>query len=408
MGSAEADIPKAPIEKPVFMEDLTDDQAAAMTAALFPAGLQNLGNTCYMNATLQCMKAVPELETALKSYRGNLQEGDTPSNLTVAMRDLFGLLSHSNQAIPPLVFLQVLRAAFPQFAQKGEGGAYMQQDAEECWTQIMLSLSQRLPKINAPESEKPSITNSVVNQLFGGEMTSVLSNEENADEPKTVKSDSFLKLSCHISKETNYLLEGLKEGLIEHMTKQSETLGREAKYIRTSKINRLPYYLTVQFVRFFWRQDKQLKAKIVRPIEFPLNLDIYDLCSDELKVQLEPNRKQLQEFEEKKMEAAKKQKTSDSKEEVVDPVPMNTESTITTFVNETAQYELFAVVTHKGRMADAGHYVSWVKESEDKWIKYDDDTVSYCNNEEIKKLSGKGGGDWHMAYMVVYRSRRVQ
>jgi hypothetical protein len=35
----------------------------------------------------------------------------------------------------------------------------------------------------------------------------------------------------------------------------------------------------------------------------------------------------------------------------------------------------------------------------DKWLKYDDDKVSFVNDEEIKKLSGKGGGDWHMAYL---------
>jgi ubiquitin C-terminal hydrolase len=35
---------------------------------------------------------------------------------------------------------------------------------------------------------------------------------------------------------------------------------------------------------------------------------------------------------------------------------------LATFVNETGMYELFAVLTHKGRMADSGHYVAWVKE----------------------------------------------
>jgi len=75
---------------------------------------------------------------------------------------------------------------------------------------------------------------------------------------------------------------------------------------------------------------------------------------------------------------------------------------------KTGLYELFAVLSHKGRSADYGHYISWVKEAEDKWLKYDDDYVSYVNNEEIKKLSGKGGADWHIAYLLVYRTKRVE
>lgn len=79
-------------------------------------------------------------------------------------------------------------------------------------------------------------------------------------------------------------------------------------------------------------------------------------------------------------------------------------------------YELIAVLTHRGRMADSGHYVSWVKQGSgyiyfynndfliffiklDEWLKFDDDKLSIVNDEEIKKLSGKGGADWHIAYL---------
>lgn len=34
-----------------------------------PAGLSNLGNTCYLNATVQCLKTVPELSRALSDFK---------------------------------------------------------------------------------------------------------------------------------------------------------------------------------------------------------------------------------------------------------------------------------------------------------------------------------------------------
>lgn len=66
-------------------------------------------------------------------------------------------------------------------------------------------------------------------------------------------------------------------------------------------------------------------------------------------------------------------------------------------------YELFGVVTHKGRDADSGHYIGWVRQAEgsDLWWKFDDDVVSEVRTVDVLAL--KGGGDWHTAYLNFYR-----
>jgi ubiquitin carboxyl-terminal hydrolase 14 len=80
------------------------------------------------------------------------------------------------------------------------------------------------------------------------------------------------------------------------MEKFSEVLQRNAVFKKTSKINKLPSYLCVQFVRFYWKKESNVggtkagKAKILRSVMYPKVLDLYNFCSDSLKQTLNEGR----------------------------------------------------------------------------------------------------------------------
>ena len=81
----------------------------------------------------------------------------------------------------------------------------------------------------------------------------------------------------------------------ESLTKTSPTLDREAEYVKTLKVSRLPGYLTVQMVRFQFKQkdSEGINAKILKDIKFPKMLDTFDFCSEDLRQKLIPMRTQF-------------------------------------------------------------------------------------------------------------------
>ncbi|OAY36537.1 ubiquitin carboxyl-terminal hydrolase 6 [Manihot esculenta] len=410
MGTAD-EIVKAPEKGPVFMEDLPEEEQ--VVAVGHTAGLFNLGNTCYMNSTIQCLHSVPELKSALVNYpsekRSDLDQ--TSHMLTAATRELFNELDRSVKPVAPMQFWMVLRKKYPQFGQL-HNSSFMQQDAEECWTQLLYTLSQSL--------RSPSLNGSLdtVKALFGIELVSRIHCQESGEESS--ETESVYSLKCHISQEVNHLHEGLKHGLKSELEKASPLLGRSAIYLKESRINALPRYLTVQFVRFFWKRESNQKAKILRKVDYPLELDVYDFCSDDLRRKLEAPRQSLRDEEGKKLGLKANEKSSCSKDNDVKMTNAEEssngsgESCKATLgeggssdreLHLTGIYDLVAVLTHKGRSADSGHYVAWVKQENGKWIEFDDDNPIPQREEDITKLSG--GGDWHMAYICMYKARAV-
>lgn len=63
-----------------------------------------------------------------------------------------------------------------------------------------------------------------------------------------------------------------------------------------SKISRLPSYLTVQFVRFYYKEKESVNAKILKDIKFPIDFDAFELCTTELQQKLTPMRLRFKVF----------------------------------------------------------------------------------------------------------------
>ena len=380
-----------------FLEDLTEEQKTQILREKgeeIVFGLNNLGNTCYLNSTVQCLGRVSELREALKEYATNNPSDFLSFNpakkLTYAWGSTYKLLDSATAPVTPMQLVEVIREINPMFAEV-DHGVCKQQDADECVSLLLNNIHDTLKTKGSGDEVYSKI---LCDELFGIDMEIKMKNVEDTNEVKT-KKELLYKLTCYIDNNTLELVEGLKKSLKENIELFSDSLQRNTMFEKIQYINRLPNYLSVQFMRFYWKQANTLtgakagKAKILKSVIFSKVIDLYDMCTEETKELLNIGRK----IESKLMKDDKDFKVENVKREAgKDYVP-------------TGRYQLISVLTHQGRSSESGHYIGWVHKKDDTWLKYDDSEVTMVSTNEVLEL--KGGGDWHMAYICFFKQLEV-
>jgi len=409
-----------------FVEEMTDAEKQKANTEL-PPGMSNLGNTCYLNSCIQAMKSVDELRVKLKDHSMKNMNANT---MAAQLGQLMIQLEQNSDSIVPQQFVQYFRTALPRFNSRNENGVWEQQDADEAYTEILSALQQDNSFVTDDDEKR-----SVIGDLFEGEFTVKSVCMESEEEPELNVTEKFVKLQCFIDINTRHINDGIKKGFEENVEKRSDKLGRNAIWKKTKTMSKLPKYIPVQLVRFFWKQKTQKNAKILRKVIFPEKMDVYDFCSDDLKAAIEKYRKLKLEKEDRErekrqavaIEAKEEDKDKDKDKESGDKPKENEEENADgngaekkeetkededgdkMDVDDNAEmelvsgyYELCGIVTHKGRSANSGHYIGYSRDSaRGKWLKFDDEDVTEIKPDDIKQLYG--GGDFQMAFLCIFR-----
>lgn len=89
-----------------------------------------------------------------------------------------------------------------------------------------------------------------------------------AGEERTIQETQYT-FKCNISSAVSHLNDGFSLSCDMTRQQRSEVVGADVDFTGVSRITRLPQFLTVQLVRFFWKADISIKAKILKAVTFP-------------------------------------------------------------------------------------------------------------------------------------------
>uniref|UniRef100_A0A8D0KQC4 ubiquitinyl hydrolase 1 n=1 Tax=Strix occidentalis caurina TaxID=311401 RepID=A0A8D0KQC4_STROC len=294
-------------------------------------GLRNLGNTCYMNAILQCLCSVPPLVEYFLSGDTFPSKGYSAAAFGCLMSDMW---CGEFDSVSPEVFYSVLGKQYPTFSKR------TQEDAQEFLICVLNELHQALKKVRAQLwcfGDWSVSETSIITQLFEGQLSyeiTCLGCKTTTDRP-----ESFTILSLPIPSKSACSLQDCLECFF-----QQDTLtwnnqiycswcGTKQDAAVKATITKAPQIIIFHLKRFEWQGWG--KRKLSTDICYPLsNLDLSPYSSP--------------------------------------------------LFYKNAEYSLCAVVNHSGFL-NKGHYTAFCKHSVTKnWYSFDDAQITKIPNSSVQ------------------------
>ncbi|XP_060171783.1 ubiquitin carboxyl-terminal hydrolase 23 isoform X1 [Lycium barbarum] len=302
------------------------------------AGLQNLGNTCFLNSVLQCLTYTEPLAAYLES--GKHQNSCRMAGfcaLCAIQKHVSRALQATGKILAPKDLVSNLRCISRNFRNA------RQEDAHEYMVNLLESMHKCCLPSGVPSESPSAYEKSLVHKIFGGHLRSRVQCMQ--CKFCSDKFDPFLDLSLEIHK-ADSLLKAL-----DHFTARELLDGGQRQYqcqqckqkVKANKrltIDKAPHVLTVHLKRFGSHVPGQ---KIDKKIHYGPTLDLKNFVSD-------------------------------------------------TYGGE-MKYTLYGVLVHAGWSTHSGHYYCFVRTSSGNWYSLDDNQVVQVS--ERKVLEQK-------AYMLFY------
>ncbi|KAI8547664.1 hypothetical protein RHMOL_Rhmol07G0213500 [Rhododendron molle] len=315
-------------------------------------GLNNLGNTCFMNSVLQALLHAPPLRNYFLSDNHNHEicRRRSPDQLCLSCDiDVIFSAVFSGERTPysPAQFL------YSWWQHSENLACYEQQDAHEFFISMLDRIHEKEGKAWNTIRENGDCQ-CIAHRVFSGLLRSDVTCMSCGFTSTTYDPCMDISLDLNSNTPSSTLV-----GCLDLFTRP-EKLGSDLKFfcqdcqerrdsLKQMSIRRLPSVLCLHIKRFEHSSIRKMSRKIDRHLQFPFSLDMGPYLSSSIVRKRFGNR--IFSFE-------------------------GDETDIST------DFEVFAVVTHSG-MLESGHYVTYLR-LKNQWYKCDDAWINEVDEEVVR------------------------